>query len=251
MNTDDLAEDSLTYYRCKNCDALFTNSDEFNEHKCQIVVNTSKPSSLCSEDELVNPVPQIKKTSKDRVKNLDFTCDLCGKQFKNLNTKNGHKVKVHFQERVFPCNLCNKSFKQKYHLKEHFTSHTGEKNYSCSICNKIFQRISSQRRHMKTHQKPPGEKMKQTPFLCTICGKSFPYSNGVQRHLRIHTGERKYECNVCNRKFTQSTHLIVHIRTHTGEKPYMCSYCGDSFALNAALQKHIISTHNADHNQGI
>lgn len=242
----DLANNSLLYFSCKNCEAVFANGTEFSGHKCDekdLKAISTYSSGEESDSKLKKQNSDITKQNNHKKVLLD--CDLCGKKFKDLHGKNRHKVKVHFQEKVFPCTFCSKSFKQKYHLKEHLTSHTGEKSYKCLICNKTFQRISSQRRHIRSHEKAPGKKVKKTPFLCTICGKSFPFSNGVQRHMRIHTGEKKYQCNICERKFMQSTHLQVHIRTHTGEKPYMCNFCGEAFALKSALQKHIGNSHSA------
>jgi len=55
--------------------------------------------------------------------------------------------------KAYPCELCNMSFSQKWLLKRHWKTHTGDKPFKCSICLRSFSLRDSCTRHLKTVHK--------------------------------------------------------------------------------------------------
>ncbi|XP_055941978.1 gastrula zinc finger protein XlCGF26.1-like [Argiope bruennichi] len=107
------------------------------------------------------------------------------------------------QRKTFHCKLYPKVFNQKYHLDNHYQTHTGEK-----------------------------------PFVCELCGKEFSQKGSRDRHYRTHTGNRPFVCDFCNKGFVQNSDLKIHIRTHTGERPYKCPTCGKTFTNRSVCKMH-------------
>ena len=46
-------------------------------------------------------------------------------------------------DKPFPCEICGKAFKQKHHLINHTSIHTGEKPYACDLCENIIYNYSA------------------------------------------------------------------------------------------------------------
>lgn len=55
--------------------------------------------------------------------------------------------------KAYPCEMCSMSFSQKWLLKRHWKTHTGDKPYKCSICLRSFSLRDSCTRHLKTVHK--------------------------------------------------------------------------------------------------
>lgn len=81
-----------------------------------------------------------------------FTCEVCGKAFKQKGTLKTHMI-VHQKERPFGCGYCKKRFKLKSHLKEHERIHTGEKPFSCPVCRMCFTRSNPMKIHLRNHHR--------------------------------------------------------------------------------------------------
>uniref|UniRef100_A0A3B5MF47 C2H2-type domain-containing protein n=1 Tax=Xiphophorus couchianus TaxID=32473 RepID=A0A3B5MF47_9TELE len=78
----------------------------------------------------------------------------------------------------FSCGVCGRLLKNKYDLKQHYMTHTGEKPFSCETCGKCFSHSSNLNAHRRTHT---GER----PYSCqTLCGKSFIESRKLNFHMK-------------------------------------------------------------------
>uniref|UniRef100_A0A3B5QPK6 C2H2-type domain-containing protein n=1 Tax=Xiphophorus maculatus TaxID=8083 RepID=A0A3B5QPK6_XIPMA len=78
----------------------------------------------------------------------------------------------------FSCGVCGRLLKNKYDLKQHYMTHTGEKPFTCETCSKRFARRSQLNVHYRTHT---GER----PYSCqTLCGKSFIESRKLNFHMK-------------------------------------------------------------------
>uniref|UniRef100_A0A3B5PSB3 Ig-like domain-containing protein n=1 Tax=Xiphophorus maculatus TaxID=8083 RepID=A0A3B5PSB3_XIPMA len=113
----------------------------------------------------------------------------------------------------FSCGVCGRLLKNKYDLKQHYMTHTGEKPFTCETCSKRFARRSQLNVHYRTHT---GER----PFTCLICKKSFFQIGHLNVHKNIHTGVRPFSCETCGKSFTRRYLLNIHRRSHMGERPF-------------------------------
>ena len=191
------------FHPCNLCGIVFINSDEFNQHNCDSIINY-----------------QVERT---------FSCDICQSKFKQLSNLKIHK-RIHTGETPYSCEICKKSFTQSSNLKRHIRVHTGEKPYFCEICQLSFTQSSDLTKHKRIHTEGK-------PY-CEICKKSFSYWSTLTIHKRLHTGETPYSCDICHLSFTLNSDLTKHRRSHSGEKPYSCEICKKSFSDSFALKRH-------------
>uniref|UniRef100_A0A8D8WMN2 Zinc finger protein 569 n=1 Tax=Cacopsylla melanoneura TaxID=428564 RepID=A0A8D8WMN2_9HEMI len=169
----------------------------------------------------------------------------CGNQFTRKNTLQNHMM-IHSTEKPFSCEDCGKSFKQNKYLNLH-RRYMHDNNlegppFVCDICNKEFAKITTMYVHKKRHSPGYREKMNnyirnymrnKAPEMCPICGDLV---RCVTSHMKQHT--EKFECNQCGKVFARKDGLECHMRTHTGERPYECPLCGRRFKQMGDQKKH-------------
>jgi len=64
--------------------------------------------------------------------------------------------------KAYQCEMCSMSFSQKWLLKRHWKTHTGDKPYKCTICLRTFSLRDSCTRHLRTVHK---EMISASPLL--------------------------------------------------------------------------------------
>ena len=171
-----------------------------------------------------------------------YSCDVCQKTFRHLNTLKDHKTwhtgikkykcteqncsqkfstnqaltshvnTNHKDIRLFQCTVCQKAFHTKGNLRNHGVVHTGEKLFKCPNCQKLYAWQSSLDYHMKTQHSET-----QETFACDICDRVCLTKGNLQVHLKTHLLERKvYKCRTCEKSFLHKISLLHHEKIAQG-----------------------------------
>ena len=117
-------------------------------------------------------------------------------------------MKIHDESKSFKCNVCLKLFSRKFHLINHYRTHTGEKPFACQVCDKKFALKCALVRHQLDHSD-------LKPFKCSICpeGRFFKTKSKLTEHMVFHY-EPKFSCSFCNYKGYTKSCLKRHEKTH-------------------------------------
>ncbi|KAK6173074.1 hypothetical protein SNE40_016603 [Patella caerulea] len=115
--------------------------------------------------------------SSIKTKSATYPCDLCGREFVNLQGLSHHKV-THSGSKPYSCS-CGRSYTTSGNLKAHQRTHSGIKPYSCEHCSKKFTTKQGWIYHKTLHT---GHK----PFKCDECGKAYSYDVALNAHKKMH-----------------------------------------------------------------
>jgi KRAB domain-containing zinc finger protein len=168
--------------------------------------------------------------------NNPYRCDICHRNFKNLETLEHHKGS---HNRPFSCRICKKGFvqvlscrmheriKHKLDIPQEITSEGIDTNV-CPICSKSFKSNHSMEVHLTVH-------MLDDIFPCPHCDKKFKLQKHLLSHMIVHQ-DKTMPCPKCNKKFKHERHLKIHLNSH--DKPFECKTCGARFSNERYLNVH-------------
>lgn len=133
-----------------------------------------------------------------RVHKIDmelYSCDLCDYKTFSLGKLNNIHKPIHSDLKAFSCDVCGKAFKNSKQLRNHKLTHKEKSQkelFYCEVCNKPF----FDRRQLKVHMDGVHKKIK--PFLCSYCGYKGASKSALKMHSRQHTGMWLiiFKCNV-------------------------------------------------------
>lgn len=172
-------------YRCKECDAHFTNRRELYEH-------ISKHTKV--------PTPVL--------------CDYCGRSFKSSDSLRSH-MRCHQNVRPFPCTFCDRRFRSRLQMQQHLHVHTGVKLFKCQYCDREFAKKDSLVAHTRTHT---GE----LPYPCSHCEMKFATLSKRKTHCRLQHARETPDADEVKEDMPQTNEnsaniFIEHtIETHSG-----------------------------------
>ena len=128
--------------------------------------------------------------SKHESKPIQFTCDICGKDYRRLRDLTTHKQSIHEKIRYL-CNQCDTSLASKEALNKHI-KRKHEQGQDCVLCNYKGTDAVSLRQHVKS-------KHEGIVYPCDKCNKTFTKLGDMRRHKnRMHDNSVPvHPCSLC------------------------------------------------------
>ncbi|CAG0887426.1 unnamed protein product [Cyprideis torosa] len=203
-----------------------------------------------------------------------FSCETCGRRFKQKYSYRRHMVRDHqggfendpeFSKEV-ECNVCGQLF-PFHRIYQHKKVH---KEYPCKMCDKTLSSCEARKKHMALFHTEEsklvpcevcGKRLAQPlmkrhlrdfhdpdfDFSCKLCAKTFKSKTAHYEHHRFYHSEGdKFVCPSCGKKFVTAARLRVHEETHKGpakRNPHECDQCGKVFLSHYAFRKHMAKVH--------
>ena len=143
---------------------------------------------------------------------LDLTCHICEKTYKNIQELKDHYNRKHQEgkkvvvsidqdDKNLKCEKCDKTFTRKDNKKSHIdTVHSNIRKYKCDQCEKAFKMSSS----LKAHKACLHSTLRN--FKCKECSSTFKLNTQLTQHVKtVHQNLRNYRCSQCNKTFKQSS----------------------------------------------
>uniref|UniRef100_A0A336M7S5 CSON013396 protein n=1 Tax=Culicoides sonorensis TaxID=179676 RepID=A0A336M7S5_CULSO len=135
----------------------------------------------------------------------ELFCMVCDIHFEKKSELNYHNSKVHY-DKQFECGVCFKKFIDRYTLKVHIRSHTGEKPYICLYCKRAF----SQACNLLTHKKK---------FHYNKLKNHNHQQNSIMHSIKVEGNSRTFGCPHCRSTFQRLENLKAHIlSSHSSRK---------------------------------
>ena len=189
--------------------------------------------------------------SHKRIRDRQFKCDVCRKQFNEEVTLERHLLETHIGTYIrteanqrYKCSLCKYSSNRKHLLDRHVRCHTGEKPQKCKVCDFASAYRSALYRHVK-HKHPSFN-----PFKCTVCGDAFLTSTQWKRHLCSQTRKQTQYTFVQGRQqkvasprndSPSSAVGLGHERDN--DRNFKCDVCSKQFSAEVTLARHLTDAH--------
>ena len=188
-------------FDCTFCPAKCSTEQELVEHfqEYHVLHCNVCPMGFYSEDELREHALKGHNEMQyeeydaviDRKKEKQFSCEKCGKTFRDAWHKERHlksqtrcssdyqpnegRKQVKLPPRVGTkkpsmCEKCDKTFNSTWHLADHMVVHSDEKPFKCDDCDAPFKRVDSLKRHRKKTRS------------CSICDGTFHCIGALNKH---------------------------------------------------------------------
>ncbi|XP_014213913.1 zinc finger and SCAN domain-containing protein 21 [Copidosoma floridanum] len=114
---------------------------------------------------------------------LPMPCIYCGRKFLDKASLMKHEQShLAGEKRTHVCDICQKNFSNLNDLNVHKKNHDPDRKFDCEVCGREFNRLNNLQRHMMVHQQ--GKQGESEEVLsCNICGITYKFSSSLTRHM--------------------------------------------------------------------
>ena len=247
-------------FACSFCDTKYTSASSLFQHHRRYHAAAGVKSYDCDKcgkafpwhHALLAHFKQMHGTVKKQRK--IFTCQCCGKVYRNSVTLKHHFWKIHCKSNseynftliknttLFACPLCDKNFRKKCSLKNHFLNihcESKSENNSSLIKNSANQLLltetvepinnavdqfttcysSNEARKMSTYKNKDNQSINKTGEELT----SMFFNHSMHYAKKCDDNLTKHKCNICGKIFATTSLLDYHHRRVCGKKFPSCA----------------------------
>jgi len=196
----------------------------------------------------IDPDFKPKRSVKKAKRHSSFLCSICGKQFRNIESKLMHSYADHAEPAPFSCKEKNCTYKVPYsekmliHLfQKHKIKVEQAKIFQCVQCSYLAITSKSIQDHVITHK--PMEKLQ-----CPACDKTFSNAGSLRKHKNQAHNPNIFNCSFCHEPFSSPTHLKRHVANmHISKvRNWKCPYCDHATVQKNNCRIHIRLKHKGN-----
>ncbi|XP_017959085.2 zinc finger protein 765 [Drosophila navojoa] len=135
-----------------------------------------------------------------------LSCDECERCFYNDEQLRRHKYRAHSGSYPYACEVCHIGFSHASKLRSHRIRYHEDKSnrWQCTSCSYCAPNKWDLRAHLPTHS---GERK----YTCEVCGVSTKSSSSMAVHRRTHLAPAA-NCPYCPKKYRENYLLKCHIK---------------------------------------
>lgn len=242
---------SIEFFRCSRCLLVFPRIDDLAKHfdsnaVCEAPKDFDRIDYQYLDDIDVTESPIRLFSCFQNTGNLQYTCDMCLKDFHQLNEFRRHFNDLHLEnaeqnigyllvETPHVCGLCSKISGNLKSALHHVFFHQAELRCPIENCSTAVMGFSD----LYEHTADEHEQVLVGNIRCTHCHYKVKSKEELKEHKQKSCAARNFECNDCGKMFLRRNTLAMHLRTHTREKRHHCEYCDKSFFQSIDLNNHV------------
>lgn len=219
--------------KCLNCSEIFENFESLDKHECKEQKFTCE---VCQKN-----FKQLEKLKIHLLwhQGVNYKCGKCYKSFISQEVLDEHAKTVDCAQFVHQCGKCGKIYRDATNFKKHMDGHKNNV-MKCNNCKKVFIDGLKFSEHIEANNCKKAMSKKKCKYECDACGSKFVRLVKLQIHiLNVHHGIN-YQCDKCLVKFPSQEDYDTHISKQDckAEDPSTCKICGKIFAKRDYLKKH-------------